>query len=98
MKNQNKKFEDIYEVMQAHPIWFSPDTMEFFASKVESELIDGMYFVSSEKTGFRETRRAFSVRSATEDGIHTVGGFQRFKTKRSALSYIDGLVESAEVQ
>lgn len=98
MKNQNKKFEDIYEVMQENPTWFSPDTMEFFESKIESELIDGNYFVSSEKTGFRETRRAFSVRMATEDGIHTVGGFQRFKTKRSALSYIDGLIESLEVE
>lgn len=48
--------------------FFSPKTMKFFASKIESRLIYGGdlygYFVTSEKRGFEDNRRCYKVRQA----------------------------------
>lgn len=70
--------------------WFSPDTMRFFQSKVESELINGKYFVTSEKDGERHPR-LYSIRKYNPgtSRIDTVGGFQTFKTLQDALDAIE---------
>jgi CRISPR/Cas system endoribonuclease Cas6 (RAMP superfamily) len=48
--------------------FFSPSTMRFFASKIESHLMYGGdqygYFVTSEKTGFDSVKREYKVRQA----------------------------------
>lgn len=66
--------------------WFSPDTMRFFLSKIESELIGGKYFVTSEWDGTTNPR-LYSVRKYHPDShiIDTVGEFQGFKTRQDAL-------------
>lgn len=59
--------------------WFDKATMEFFASRIESRLIAGRYFITSEKTGFDDETRAFSVRVAHDDGsINTLSEFQEY--------------------
>ncbi len=64
--------------------WFETDTMEFFKSRLESDLIDGRYFISSEHGPYGP--RAFSVRMADEDAhIQTVGEFMGYKTLTSAV-------------
>lgn len=56
--------------------FFERDTMRFFESRVESALYAGRYFITSEKAGFRETQRKFTIREVTPDGyIKTVGEF-----------------------
>lgn len=42
--------------------FFSRDTMRFFASRVESSLLRGNYFITSEKRCFDDYRRVYSVR------------------------------------
>lgn len=72
--------------------WFSPDTLRFFRGRIESELMAGRYFVSSEQ--FDDgSPRLFTVREVDADGdISTVGDFQEHKTKSSAERAIHRLL------
>ena len=63
--------------------WFDPESMEFFKSKIETELIDGRYFISSEQSPWGP--RAYSIRIADENGeIDTVGEFMGHETLKLA--------------
>lgn len=98
-------FNSINEIKQANKRighhWFDPDTMSFFNSKIESDVIYGKYFITSEMCGIGflgefmgmnpspTYLRKFSIRIANEDGsIDTVGDFQQFDTLESATDYI----------
>jgi hypothetical protein len=81
-------FRTIHDVKVANDLidnhFFDPATMRFFNSRVETDLIDGRFFVTSEKgpNGIR----AFTVREAKPDGsIDTVGEFQEHATLKSAV-------------
>jgi hypothetical protein len=68
--------------------WFSQETMKFFGSKIESSLLKGGYFITSEKN-FDGTKRLYSIRKVNEDfSIDTIGSFQQFTTKNLAKKYI----------
>jgi hypothetical protein len=66
--------------------WFSTDTMRWFRCKIESELIAGRLFVTSER--FDDgSPRLFTVRKVYPDAdIGTVGEFQEHRTKNAALA------------
>lgn len=64
--------------------FFDADTMRFLRSRVESNLIGGRLFVTSEQAP--EAARRYTVRLAGDDGdIHTVGDFQEHATYKAAL-------------
>ena len=70
--------------------WFDADTMEFFETRLESDLIDGRYFISSEHGPYGP--RAFSVRMADEDAhIQTVGEFMGYETRTDAIHAVTQL-------
>ena len=70
--------------------WFEADTMEFFLTRLESDLIDGRYFITSEKGPHGP--RAFSIRLADEDAhIQTVGEFMGYETKTDAIHAVTRL-------
>ena len=70
--------------------WFDADTMAFFKSRLESDLIDGRYFISSERGPYGP--RAFSIREADEDAhIQTVGEFMGYETKADATHAVTQL-------
>jgi len=75
---------------EAGLFWFSPTSMRFFKSRVESELIGGKFFVSSEQFD-EDAPRLYSVREyhPKTHGIDTVGKFQAFKTCQDALDAIE---------
>jgi len=83
------EFSTMAEVIKANreagQHWFSDRTMAFFKSKIESELINGRWFVTSEE---REGQRRYSVREVTGDDayIHTVGEFWAYDTLAEALT------------
>ena len=53
--------------------WFDRDTMAFFASRVETGILGGRYFVSSEQYS-EDTPRRYTVRAVNSDGsIDTLG-------------------------
>lgn len=70
--------------------FFERDTMSFFRSRVESPLIGGRLFVTSEQ--FVDSRgnkadRRYTIREVQEDAsIDTVGKFQEYDTKRQAIA------------
>lgn len=64
--------------------WFEPATLRFFKSRFNGPVIGNM-FVSSEK-GPDGVRR-YSIRKASANGaIDTVGDFQAYGSKASALA------------
>jgi hypothetical protein len=69
--------------------WFDRGSMAFFGSRIESALIAGRYFITSEK-GFNATDpRRFSVREALPTGsIDTVGEFRGYATLDDARDAI----------
>jgi hypothetical protein len=70
--------------------WFHRDTLRFFKSRLESELIGGRYFVSSERGPHGP--RMFTIREVNPDGsIDTLGDFMAFKTCSAACDAIRAL-------
>lgn len=68
--------------------FFSPETMRFFGSKIESGILGGNYFITSEKN-FDDTKREFKVRSFAQNG--KVNGNplgKTFETKEQAKDAI----------
>lgn len=65
--------------------FFSPDSMKFFRSKIESRLLKERFFITSEQAG-DEHPREFTIRvyDADTHKIGTMGGFQAYKTKEEA--------------
>lgn len=81
------EYENFEQVRCDHPTWFCLSTMRFFGSIIESDLIGGKYFVTSEK--FSENhQRLFTVRKASKMKIHTIGDFQSHSSVHSALKAI----------
>ena len=70
-------------------IFFSRSAMQFWNSKIESPLMGGKYFVTSE--GSDITRR-FTVRQAVANGdrveITTLSDYQEFETLDEALMFL----------
>ena len=65
--------------------FFSPATMKFFKSKIESSLIGGRYFITSEMYG--PGNKVYNVRMAEADGsIKTVGN--DYSSKEAAKNVI----------
>jgi len=68
--------------------FFSPDTMRFFNSEIESEIIKGKYFITSERMKL-SMPKLYTIREAKENGsIDTVGNFQQYTIKMNALLFI----------
>lgn len=64
--------------------FFGPDATRFFRTRIAPGVINGRYFITSEK--FRDDApRLYTIRRANDDGtIDTVGEFQQYKTLRAA--------------
>lgn len=85
--------------------WFDPDAMRFFDTRIETGVIKGKYFITSEQyhhfpcsgqgcfnpQGLCYPRR-YTIRIAYADGsVDTIGDFQQFATKREARKTINRL-------
>ena len=71
--------------------WFEPEAMRFFGTKIETELLHGRFFVTSdcydEDRGFQ---RKFTVVGVTDDGkVRNPSGFHRFGTKEEAVGWLE---------
>jgi len=84
-------FSTMQEVREANRaagrFWFSESTMRFFNSRVETELIAGRWFVTSEDNG---NGRRYTVREVADDGarIETVGEFMAHGDLAEALAHV----------
>lgn len=87
-------FKNMEEVIEANEsagkYFFSKDTLSFFKSKVESELLYSEYFITSEKACFSDSTRVYNVRRVLPSAsIETVE--RGFATKKEAKEYIDNI-------
>lgn len=81
-------YRTIYEIKQANEArrcyWFSPSTMAFFNSVIESDVIGGRFFITSDRRE-PDMPKLYTVRRANYDGtIDTVGEFQGYATLTEA--------------
>jgi len=77
-----RMFKTLAEVKAANKAignhWFERSTMRFFNSKVETGLLRGRFFITSERMELTFPKR-YTVREAMPDGdIKTVGEFQGY--------------------
>jgi hypothetical protein len=94
-------FRNLGEVKRANKerggFWFSKDTLAYFDSHLESKLIGGQYFVTSEQFHGSDGSdpRRFTIREVLNEQaeIGTVGEFQQYTTLQEALDTIDTLVK-----
>lgn len=79
--------------------FFSPETMAFFDSRIETEMFYGRFFVTSEKYNY-ETPRLFTIREVKENGaVNTVGrNFQEYTTLLDAVAGIGFIAGSRWAQ
>lgn len=76
--------------------WFDEGTMRFFGTKVESEVLHGRYFISSEQPPHGS--RKFTVRSFDDHGaIDTVGEFCAYHNKADAIEALEEHLAAATV-
>lgn len=68
--------------------WFDAAAMRFFRTRIESGIIGGRYFITSEQCE-DDTPRKFTVRSFDSKGkVDTVGKFHAYDTKAEAMAAI----------
>lgn len=84
----NRCYSSMPEIKRANKalghFWFTPSSMRFFSSRIESEVIGGRYFVTSESDS--KQGRRYSVRMADDHGeIHNVSAFMEYSTAAKAV-------------
>ena len=87
-------YANLREVLDANDAagqhFFDTDTMEFFNSKLESDIIDGRFFITSERFDFN-TPKQYTIRAAQDDGaIVTLGDFGQYETLDDARDVLAG--------
>lgn len=74
--------------------WFDKSAMRFFKTKIESGVLPGFLFVTSEQCGYGP--RLFTVRQFDAAGnVSTVGKLQEWLSRRAALAAARGFVRAA---
>ena len=86
-----RNLDEVRRANKAQGLHFFDDlTIQFFNSRIESYLVDGHYFVTSERYD-DTTPRLYTLRYAHESGvIETVGEFQQYESVESALEGVGG--------
>jgi hypothetical protein len=89
-------FKSIEEVKVANSKigdhWFTPGTMDYFNSIIETDILYGKYFITSERYHYSNEKK-YTVREVSPDGsIDTVGEFMQYDLFNDALERVDDLV------
>ena len=86
------RWENLSEVTAHHATrevdWFAAGP--FFRTRLESDLLNGRYFVTSEQfdDGYP---RLYTVREVADNGdVNSASDFQAFETADEALTFIEG--------
>jgi hypothetical protein len=73
--------------------FFDEDTMAFFDSKIESDLREGVFFVTSER--FPSGGRRYTIRRFSKDALDvtTVGEFGAYGSRKAAMHALEAAAE-----
>lgn len=94
-------FSSMKQVIKKYPTWFSQESMDFFGTTIETDLIDGQYFITSE-VGFAARRfgdgKFYHIRKADESGISLIGDSLTYETLYHAMAVLsEHLAEDDDV-
>jgi len=64
--------------------FFSASTMRFFSSRILPTIYGGKYFITSERDTYSDRPRYYTVRSAVDGDINTMGAFCGWDTLYAA--------------
>ena len=82
---------------EAGKYFFSRNSMRFFNSKIESGVLEGQYFITSERYE-PEQPKMYTIRKALETGhIINMGEFRQFYTVEEAKDYINNKTEKGTI-
>lgn len=91
------KANNLEDVIDYCPKWFSPKEMKFFGTRISNKLYDKNLFITSEND-FRKINRFYTIRCLIAfDGkseIYTVGEFCQIKTLSEAKRQIKELLKT----
>lgn len=98
MSTTQSPFATLGDVERAHSgHWFDDDTMAFFKSRIDGDLLYGRYFITTEKD--RDEPRRASIRIAFDGGqIETLGEFGQFASPAVARKALERARESVAVR
>lgn len=79
--------------------FFDKETLEFWGSKIETELFNNHTFITSEDN-FDRTKRLYTIRhyDKTNGKVKTIGEFQQFKNLDEAVKQALEYDETQEVR
>jgi hypothetical protein len=91
-KERKRTMSDVRAANKAAgQFWFSRETMRFFKSKVETSLLRGGYFITSEREEAGSQRRYTIRRENAEHYIDTVGYLGEFRTLAAAQAALSDI-------
>lgn len=84
-----KTISEIEEMnRQAGRNWFDLERMKSFNCKIETEVIGGRYFITSDRMTVHIPKK-YTVRMVVENGhIENLSKFQQFKAKKEASAWL----------
>mgnify|MGYP000912744957 CR=1 FL=1 len=90
-------YKNINQVIAANKAsglcWFDSKTMKFFNTTIESGVIKGKFFITSERMEL-DMPKEYSIRVITEDSkIHTVANRGQFKSVTEAIEHLNSISE-----
>jgi hypothetical protein len=72
--------------------WFSKGAMEFFNTVIETDLIDGRHFITSDRMEIEDKKR-YAIREVDSLGrVQTIGNIRDFASVKGAEAYIETLL------
>jgi hypothetical protein len=85
--------DDVIRASERHAYYFfKKNAKQFFHSRIGQTLYGGRYFVTSEQFDHRSPR-LYTIREADYTGkVHTVGIFQQYLTRHTAIAAIQRLL------
>lgn len=77
--------------------WFDKDTMKYFKTRIYSSVRAGRYFITSEKRGWNDEARAYTIRECVLGKVDTVGEFLAYPTLAKARKALNEIIKAQEV-
>lgn len=82
-------FKSIKEIINAHRgHWFKYETMRFWNTKIETDVIGGRYFITSDSDA-TNTKRLYSVHVAQNNGDIRTVSFQEHVTLEETEAFLN---------
>lgn len=93
-----KSIQQIKEALPEHNNWFNPNTMAFWGTEVDPDVMYGEYFFTRDYTSDpRSRKRRWSIRKIHlyengEYGIKTIGDFNSYTSKAKAVKALEEIL------